>query len=398
MSNLAEKNRKTESDPVPWNSGERVRLRIWSEREFFARKDDYRDLLSRSDADKLFMSWEWLTAWWQLHKEPFRLQLKVFAVEKEDGQVLGLAPMTKRSVRHAGRMLGTRMEPLGTLRGEAEAALTEYVTFPVDRNASGRDLTRRLAQSVFSDAEWDDLCLAFIPTESDTWRSLVEVEAGSGGVYVRPPDYLTARRIDLKDGFQAFLKGLGPKTRLRLYGGRKRLARIGPVEFAVADTTTFSECLAVLDQLHLERWGVPALIGLRGQLYRRIAEEGLADGSLSLSHLAVAGKPLAAALNFRREDSEYGIQLGLSRGAPKNVSPGYVQLGFMIERCCEDGLRYFDFLAGKGGESDYRRHFQAHASRVGSVQIIRSRRMVALYRASDLSKGLLNWAKGRPRQ
>jgi len=372
---------------------EGIRLRIWTEEEFLAREEDYRGLLARSGADPLFMSWEWLTTWWELHKEPFGLSLKVFSAEAEDGRVLGLAPMTVRPVRHRGGVLGTRLEPLGNLVREKGAALTEHVTFLVDR-CRMPEVAELLARSVFREPCWDDLCLSFVPVEGDTWRSVVEVEARSSSAYVRPPDYLTAYRLDLKDGFPAFLDALGAKTRLRLYNGRRRLAKIGSVEFVVASSGNFEECLAVLDRLHSERWGVSALSGLRGRLYRTLAQEGLVDGSLSLSYLAAGGRSLAAALNLRTGDCEYGIQMGLSGDAPGNVSPGYLHLGFMIERCCDDGIRYFDFLAGKGGEGDYRKHFGGAVSEVGAVHIVRSRRIATLYRSVDLSRGLRDWITG----
>jgi CelD/BcsL family acetyltransferase involved in cellulose biosynthesis len=385
---------RAERSAASTGEGAGVRLRVWPEEEFLARGDDYRELLRRSDADRLFMSWEWLVEWWRLHKDPFGLRLIVFSVEAEDGRLLGVAPMTVRSFRHRGGIVGTRLEPLGNLVREKGAALTEYVTFPVDRR-DGLGITRLLVRFLFDGAEWDDFFPSFMPLESHTWRTLLEHQ--SVGTYVRTPDFLVARKLDLRDGFSAFLDGLGPKTRLRVYHGRKRLAQVGPVEFVVANAENLEDCLRVLDRLHTERWGVPALSGPRGDLYRGFAERGLADGSLSLCHLAVGGQPLAAALNLRRNDCEYGIQMAASRNAPNNVSPGYLHLGFMIERCCQDGIRYFDFLAGEGGEGDYRRHFGADTSGMGSVQIIRSKKIAAAYRIADLSRGFRDRLTGRPK-
>jgi CelD/BcsL family acetyltransferase involved in cellulose biosynthesis len=66
-----------------------------------------------------------------------------------------------------------------------------------------------------------------------------------------------------------------------------------------------------------------------------------------------------------------------------NVSPGFVHLGFMIQRCCEDGIRYFDFLASTGGKGDYRRHFGGATSVLGTVHLVRDRRLALPYRSLD---------------
>lgn len=362
--------------------GGQVHLREWSEAEFLSRREDYLDLLDRSDADRLFLSWDWLVDWWTIHKGAYGLRLRVFAAETEKGRILGLAPMTVRPFRHRGGVVGVRMEPLGNLAGTSRCALTEYVTFPVDRRESS-PVTTLLARSLLAASDWDDLFLSFVPTDSDTWRILVDREAARAGVYVRPPDHLVARVLDLKGGYQAFLSGLGARTRRRIHHDRKRLARRGSVEFVVASGKNLEDSMSVLDRLHRERWGAPAFLGPRGALYREVVEKAMASGSLSLCYTAVDGHPLAAALNLRKDGREYGIQLAVRRTGLRNLSPGLIHLGFMIERCCEDGIRYFDFLAGDGGSTDYRRHFGGATLLLSAVHLVRTRKLALPYRSVD---------------
>lgn len=375
--------------------GGKVRLRVWPEEEFLSRRADYLALLQRSDADRLFLSWEWLVEWWRVHKKTHGLKLRVFAAEAENGRVLGLAPMTVRPVRHRGGVVGTRMEPLGNLAGATGSALTEYLTFPVDRE-QGAAITVLLARSFLADPEWDDLILSFVPLESDTWRVVVEQEAPGAGVYVRPADHLVARVLDLEGGYQTFLDGLGSKSRRRIHHDRKRLARRGPLELVVADRENVEECMAVLDGLHSERWGKPAFSGPRGALYREVVESAVASGSLSLCYTSVGGHPLAAALNLRMNGREYGIHLAVGGRRLRNVSPGFVHLGFMIQRCCEDGIRYFDFLASTGGKGDYRRHFGGAISVLGTAHLVRSRRLALPYRSVDWLRRVGGRLKGVP--
>lgn len=359
-----------------------VRIRTWSEEEFLDRRVDYEDLLSRSNADPLFMSWHWLTTWWTLQKGPLDLTLEVFAAETDDGRVLGLAPMTLRQVRHRGGPGGRRLEPLGNLWRQAGAPLTEYVTFPAD-SSSSFEITRGLVESIFDSPGWDDLCLSFMPQESDSWHCILSHAEGLPDVYVRSVETITAHTIDLKEGFEAFLGELGSKTRLRVFNGRKRLSKLGTVDFVVCDDHTFDEGLRILDRLNEERRGKPLFTGSRGEFYRRIAGKALEEGTLALSHLTLEEEPLAAALNLRAGDREYGIALGIGMPPPKGVSPGYLQIGFMVEQCCSDGIRFFDFLAGKDTAKDYRKHFPTEVSKIGHAQIVRGRLLGALYRSYD---------------
>lgn len=370
-----------------------MHLRVWEEEEFLSRREDYLDLLERSDADGLFLSWEWLVEWWKAHKEAYGLTLRVFAAEAENGRVLGLAPMMLRPFRHRGGVLATRMEPLGNLAGAEEYALTEYLTFPVDRRESA-GITALLARFLLADSPWDDLVLSFVPLDSDTWRMVVDQEAARAGVYVRPADHLLARVLDLEGGYETFLSGLGARSRRRIHHDRKRLARRGRVKFVVADEDNVEECMAVLERLHSQRWGSSAFSGPRGALYRRVVEWAVANGSLSLCYTAVGDHPLAAALNLRRNGREYGIHLAVGGRGFRNVSPGFLHLGFMIQRCCEDGIRHFDFLASAREKRDYRRHFGGTTSVLGTVHLVREKRLALPYRWVDGLRRVRDWFRG----
>lgn len=363
----------------PWS------LRVLSEAEFLASEAEYADLLARSDADPLFMGWEWLSRWWALHKEPYGLSLQVHVAEDAEGRWLGAAPVTRRRVTHRRLLRGTRLEILGGLWREDDSVLTEYQTLPVVRGRRG-EVVPALVASVLDTPGWADLCLKFCPEQSATWTAFLGA-ARERGWYARSHDRLYAHRLDLAAGFEAFLASLSQRSRLRIYNARRRLAKVGQVRFVVAGEEDLERAFAALDELHESRWGKPALHGLRGELYRDLARLQLAQAKLALSFLLLDGKPVAAALNFREDGCEYGIQSGFRDDVEKRVSPGYLHIGYMIERACRDGLRHFDFLAGEGKESNYKRHFKAEESPIGSIQIVRSRLLTLVYGAYDRIRG-----------
>lgn len=357
-------------------------IHVLSEAEFLAGERDYEDLLRRSNADPLFMSWRWAWRWWELHREKFGLSLKAHVAVDEKGRWLGVAPVTERGVSHKGLVKRVRIEPLGNLWRESGAVLTEYQSFPVDASCD-RSVMAALVDSMFDSAGWGDFCIKFCPEDSATWRQVIQ-SATERGLYRRSHDRMYSHRLDLADGFEAFLASLSQRSRLRIYNARKRLKAAGEVRFVVADSGSLEQGFEALNGLHRLRWGVPALTGLRGEHYEETARDLLAAGDLALSFLLLDDEPIAAALNFRCGDCEYGIQSGFRGDVVKRVSPGYLHIGYMIEQACLDGMKYFDFLAGEGKESDYKRHFKAMDRPIGSLQVVRSPALAALYRGYDL--------------
>ena len=45
----------------------------WGEKEFLNSEDEWSELLSRSGADRLFLSWRWLISWWNTWSEQAEL-------------------------------------------------------------------------------------------------------------------------------------------------------------------------------------------------------------------------------------------------------------------------------------------------------------------------------------
>ncbi len=68
-----------------------IEVRQWSAEEWLANPQRWRDLVARSGADRLFLSFEWLTTWWQHFGQP-RGKLRML-VAYSDGELVGAAPM-----------------------------------------------------------------------------------------------------------------------------------------------------------------------------------------------------------------------------------------------------------------------------------------------------------------
>src|SRR5215510_14908358 len=59
--------------------------------EFSALRAEWNDLLSRSSADTIFLTWEWLFSWWQSYASP-RDFLYIIVVREDTGELVGIVP------------------------------------------------------------------------------------------------------------------------------------------------------------------------------------------------------------------------------------------------------------------------------------------------------------------
>lgn len=356
-----------------------VRVTDWE--EFSARRDEYEALLRRSAADPLFQGYEWLSAWWDIHREQFRLRIEAHLAESPAGNLVGIALITKRRFRHRMGLSGVRIEPIGNLWREPGAVLTEYVSFPADRQRED-EITRALWNSVLGASRWTDICVSYCPVESETWRMLQEIAACAPNLYVRGTEETLGYRVSLTDGFEKFLSRLGPSTRNRVFNSRERLAKHGAIRFVNYQQNRLQHGLAVLDRLHMERWCRPALTGLRGEMYRRIAEERAPDGVVVAS-LELEDRPIAASLDIRHSACQYNIQLAISQEVPKRISSGFLHLGYLIEQAASNRVQDYDLLAGLGKRTDYKKKFRGVEIRFGSTQVLHGGPVALAYRLHD---------------
>ena len=82
---------------------------------------DWNDLLARSSNDSVFLSWEWVSAWWDVFGDLF--EPHVIAARTAAGELVGLAPlMIARGERGEGRQLRALM-----LMGQRGDTLAEHL-------------------------------------------------------------------------------------------------------------------------------------------------------------------------------------------------------------------------------------------------------------------------------
>jgi CelD/BcsL family acetyltransferase involved in cellulose biosynthesis len=154
------------------------------------------------------------------------------------------------------------------------------------------------------------------------------------------------------DWNEFYSKRRGPKTRRTLREKHNRLARRGPVRFALAETLADRERLlalaVVLKERQLQYTGYrnPYRHEEVQAFYRRLAALSPADSALRVFALDAGDETAAVAVCLLHGERLYYLVPAYDRDRFGKYSPGLLLLCEMIRWSIENGLKFFDFTIG----------------------------------------------------
>src|SRR5690349_16050282 len=80
-------------------------VEIRTEEDLQARRSDWESVFARSQSKTIFLSWEWITAWWSAYGTPG--DLRILLATDETGAAQGIAPMRSNALRRYGQSAPT---------------------------------------------------------------------------------------------------------------------------------------------------------------------------------------------------------------------------------------------------------------------------------------------------
>lgn len=362
--------------PVQQDAANRLSIRLWSAEEFSAARTIWDELLRRSDADPLFMSWDWQWRWWEHHGRSLEAKLLLVAVYRGAG-LIGLAPFYVHRAHVRGVLHPRRLQLLGTAWRDPRAAFSDYLDILADRDA--RDWVLRGVADWLQVAPWDDLVLCCLRRGGIADRLARDYLPALAAV--REVDPLTGWRAPLPASFDEFLERLAPDVRRRLFNQRRKLRN---PRLRAADA---SDIDCDLDQLWCyagSRWGSGGGRSASQGFYRDLARHALQAGQLRLTRLETDDGTLSVMFNVSVANCVYYLQSGFDSDASGGISPGYLHFGYAIENACSECADYFDFLGGIGRTRDYKRDLLTENVPLVTYHAVRGAFARGLYRSYDL--------------
>jgi CelD/BcsL family acetyltransferase involved in cellulose biosynthesis len=358
-------------------------VRRWTNEEWLANQASWTALQARSSSDRLFLSWEWLTLWWRCYGSTLGRTPEILAFYR-GADLVGLVPLYHRRVMRGGLVLAHSVQVIGLSWRDPEPLISEYL----DVIAAREDLDEvrhACAQALVEEPSWSELVFGFTAA-ADSWREAFAAPRSNKELYVRNLDRCVSYQADLSDGFGPYLRTLGQSTRRSLWNLRHRLASFGEVRVEQLREHEIEEGFEDLNRLHTLRWKRPAFTGKRLSFHTSLARLLAPRGELAFSRLRIGGELVSVLYDIRREQRQYNLKMGFDPRFSVRVSLGLIHLGYAMEAAAAEQIRIYDFLAGPGRTSDYKRHLSQVRRDLSCVQILRGRLLPSLYRWRDRAR------------
>jgi CelD/BcsL family acetyltransferase involved in cellulose biosynthesis len=340
---------------------------------------DWNALLARSDADPLFLSWGWLTHWWQCYGDVLAQPPHIVAFYRGD-RLVGLAPLYHRRVRRGG-LTARSVQLIGLSWRDPEPLISQYldvIAAPQDTAAVRDACVRVLAE----EPAWQELVVG-LSAAGPRWRESLAAGETTARYYVRELDRSVSYQANLASGFHAYLRELSQSTRRSVWNLRRRLEGHGNVRLEDVAAPEIAAGFTELNHLHQLRWNKPAFSGKRLAFHLDLARRLVATGELVLSRLRVGNDVVSVLYDIRKGVRQYNIKMAFDPHFNGRLSLGLMHLGYAMEAAADCGVAAYDFLAGPGQKNDYKRHLSQTRRELSSVQVLRGATLPSLYRWYD---------------
>jgi CelD/BcsL family acetyltransferase involved in cellulose biosynthesis len=322
---------------------------------------DWDDVVTDSAAPSVFLTRDWITAWWASFGA--RRQPCLLRIGAGDGRTLGFAPLYYERLRVPVTRLG--------LLGDRVVG-SEYLGL-ASRRGSERDVADAVGRWLREEAPPWHLAELSGLRDGDAGSSALEAALGAESAR-RDEEQHECSAITLPDSFEEYLAGLGSKFRRTYRQRTNKLLRSCEVRFFRTESEAeLPAHLDVLFRLHQARWVEAGRPGVfvdprMRDFYLDVARRLLRSRQLHFWHLEADGAIRASQFGF----SYGGVLHSLQEAYDSDFRPpgvgglGVVLRGHVLETAIEEGLRTYDFL---GGVEDHKLRWGADIHHVRTVRL-----------------------------
>ena len=289
-------------------------------------------LLQKSETKSIFLTWQWLSSWWEAFREG--ADLYAFAVER-DSDLIGIAPLLVR------RYGGTRtVEFLGM--GSSDYA--DFIASEEDKP----DVIRAVFDALMKRRDrWDRISLRHLPEKSSTAKLLSGI--------VLPGSWEFRREVESQcpalsiEASPSFAEACTRKKSLVRH--TRYFERLGPLEFYHAlDVDEILDRLPDFYEQHRDRRFLAGDQSLfddprHRRFYERMIPTLIESGTLRFSVLRWKDEVLAYHLGFLHDGIFTWYKPTFNVDYAK-YSPGEVLLQKLLESALAENVRLFDFTVG----------------------------------------------------
>jgi CelD/BcsL family acetyltransferase involved in cellulose biosynthesis len=345
---------------------------VTNDEDFFSSEKVWNELLKNSSADTIFLTWEWVSAWWKNHKTATRELFILFI--KDGGKLIGIAPFYRTAVKFLSVLTVKRLDYIGF--GSLES---EYLDFIIEKGKEKMGIAAIFNYLKQNENQWDVLYLNEMPETSVSLQYLPLAAEQNGYDFTQKKHICSS--VILPDSWDAFMSVMHYNYRKKLRNFTKRLENSHTVEFTqYPSADNLSIELESLFRLHQKHWQAENEPGSfmyqqRRSFYYDMAKLFLAKGWLRLYSLKVDGQFVAHQYCFEYANKIFSLQDGYDPDwSEKRVAR--VLRGYAFKDIIQRGLKEYDFL---GNISDHKKNWVTTAKYSVNTTISRTNNKTRLF-------------------
>lgn len=343
--------------------------------DFFNIRTAWNSLLSESNADTIFLTWEWLYVWWESYSKEKELYILLF--HDNNGDLIGIAPFYIAYEK----IMGIPIRILKLIGSEEVCA--EYLDV-IARRDKKDDIIMTLINyledsyvncDIFYFNDFSECCIINEVLAQLRERRSVNYE---NIIQTTNPFIALSKEENL---FIADLKK-NKKSAAKLADIIRRRKKLEKEhEMSIHTENNYSEeAFDNFVNLHQKLWESRKLPGVFRrssflQFHKNIAKIFAENDWLQLSFLLVKGKPIASLYGFQYKDKFYYYQSGFDPEW-KNYGVGKILIYHTICEAIKSGLNEYDFLRG---DTDYKFDFTDKFRHTKKILISRNTYKANLY-------------------
>ena len=310
--------------------------------EFSALEDEWKALMRNSNSDNVFLTWEWISTWWECFSTG--RQLWILTVRRiHDGKLLGLAPLNIQRVSYKNIFSYCELSFM-----ENQLAAPDHLDI-ISRAGSEEDVAAAFVSYIFENRSmWDAIRLDNIASGSFFLHLILQKKNSPTMIFYQPCPY-----IPLTETWENYLSGLSKNARHNIlrYGNRLRKEYPDQVNcWRVEKKDALLNMTDIFFSLHLDRKSEQQQEStLKEQqllvFIRKVVQKFNENGWLHFYMLTVQEEPIAAILCFYYKGLFSFYQQG-HHPAWAVYSPGRQITAHAVQQAILNGAREFDFLRG----------------------------------------------------
>jgi CelD/BcsL family acetyltransferase involved in cellulose biosynthesis len=312
-------------------------------RGFKSLANKWNHLLSQSESDSIFLTWEWVFNWWQVYGKG--KELRVLVVKDQHEDIVAIAPLYSHTKKFFNGFSLNEVRFLGT----GEDVSPDYLDFIIRKGCENQAIATLIGYLAVQNA-WDILHLTDMLSTSITARVIRNV-AVDKGLKVERSERATCPYIRLLPDWNEYMRSLSTNMRLNIKRRMRNLEKDFRARYFVwQDLEGLEDVMERLASLHNKRWkqkgGEHSFSSEQyNAFHQTVAREFAQKGWLHLSCLELNDEIVAILYDYRYRDKIYYYQGGFDPSLYK-YSPGLVLRAYVIQKAIRDGIKEIDLLKG----------------------------------------------------